>query len=73
LTLKELTEGGGRPLGRPPRATVGSEDSRGRGREGACGLCSAYVAFARGAPSAISASDRVEYAAHLVVVHGFVR
>lgn len=40
---------------------------------GACEHCCTYRAFRREDPSTIEASDRVEYAVHLIVRHGFVR
>lgn len=38
-----------------------------------CSECIAYLTFRRECSSAIDASDRVEYAVHLIVRHGFVR
>lgn len=74
MTQEERTEGSGQLRGRPPQAAVGDEgSSRGQSRASVCSFCSVFRAFARGAPSAISESDRVEYAAHLVAMHGFVR
>jgi hypothetical protein len=73
LSAPERSLKGGRSSEGQPQPALGRKAPGDIEPANACDHCSAYSAFRRQQPSVIEASDRVEYAVHLIVRHGFVR